>query len=137
MKPCCVSYRSSLSHGYQASHSLEELYQLWDQYLKYLRADNGDLSAFWMSYLDIVVDVLLGLTRASREGTWRLHLHAIRQMIPWYFAYDKINYARYLPVYFAEMMNLPSEHPDVYGNFMAGDFAVQLAEEGHFWTYSS
>ena len=114
------------------SQSLEELYQLWDQYLQYLRADNGDLSAFWMSYLDIVEDVLLGLIRASREGNWLLHLHAIRQMIPWCFAYDKINYARYLPVYYVEMMNLPSEHPDVYGNFMAGNFAVQLAEGSPF-----
>lgn len=34
-----------------------------------------------MSYLDIVEDVLLGLIRASREGNWLLHLHAIRQMI--------------------------------------------------------
>ena len=30
------------------------------------------------------------------------------------------------------MMNLPSEHPDVYGNFMAGNFAVQLAEGSPF-----
>ena len=114
------------------SQSLEELYQLLDQYLQYLRADNGDLSAFWMSYLDIVEDVLLELIRASREGNWLLHFHAIRQMIPWCFAYDKINYARYLPVYYAEMMNLPSEHPDVYGNFMAKNFAVQLAEGSPF-----
>ena len=53
-------------------------------------------------------------------------------MIPWCFAYDKINYARYLPLYYAEIMNLPSEHPDVYGNFMAGNFAVQLAEGSPF-----
>lgn len=61
-----------------------------------------------------------------------LNLHAIRQMIPWYFAYHKINYARYLPVYYADMMNLPSEPPDVYGNFMAGNFAIQLAEGSPF-----
>ena len=114
------------------SHSLLQVYQLWDQYLQYLRTENGDLSAFWMSYIDIVEDVLLGLIRASREGNWLLHLHAIRQMIPWCLAYDKINYARYLPVYHVEMTNLPSEHPDVYSNFMAGKFAVQLAEESPF-----
>ena len=102
------------------SPSLLQVYQLWDQYLQYLRTENGDLSAFWMSYIDIVEDVLLGLIRASREGNWLLHLHAIRQMIPWCFVYDKINYARYLPVYYAEMTNLPSEHSDVYSNFMAG-----------------
>ena len=36
------------------SQSLEELYQLWDQYIKYLRPDNGDLSALWMPYLETV-----------------------------------------------------------------------------------
>ena len=85
-----------------------------------------------MSYLDIVEDVLLGLIRASQEGNWLLHLHAIQQTIPWCFAYDKVNYARHQPVYYAEMMNLLSEHPDVYGNFMAGNFAVHLAEKSPF-----
>ena len=47
------------------SYSLLQVYQLWDQYLQYLRTESGDLSAFWMSYTDIVEDVLLGLTRAS------------------------------------------------------------------------
>lgn len=85
-----------------------------------------------MSYIDIVGDVLLGLIRASREGNWQLHLYAIRNMILWCFAYDKINYARYLPVYYAQMINLHSEHPNVYSNFMNGIFSVQLAGESPF-----
>jgi len=112
--------------------SLEETVQLFGKYKQFLPADNGDLSAFWMSYIDIVEDVLLGLLRACREGNWQLHLHAIRQMIPWCFAYDKINYARYLPVYYAEMSNLPSTHPEVYESFMDGRFAVQIGEESPF-----
>ena len=43
--------------------------------------------------------MVLGLLRASREGNWDLHLTAIRMMIPWCFAYDKVNYARYLTPY--------------------------------------
>ena len=64
------------------SQSMEELYKLWDPYLQYLSAENEDLSAFWISYIDIVENVLLGLIRTSREGNWLLHLYAIRQMIP-------------------------------------------------------
>ncbi|KAK3730477.1 hypothetical protein QZH41_014705 [Actinostola sp. cb2023] len=114
------------------SDCFKEMHSLWKQYLQYLRSENGPLSTFWMSYIDIVGDILLGLIRASREGNWQLHLHAIRNMIPWCFAYDKINYARYLPVYYAQMMNLPSDHPEVYSNFMAGTFSVQLAGESPF-----
>ncbi len=56
---------------------------LWNQFLSYLRHDNENLSTFWMSYVDMVGDILLGLIRASREGNWELHLFAIRKMIPW------------------------------------------------------
>lgn len=114
------------------SDCFKEIYPLWMQYLQYLRSENGPLSCFWMSYIDIVGDILLGLIRASREGNWQLHLQAIRKMIPWCFAYDKISYATYLPVYYAQMANLPSEHPDVYSNFMAGYFSVQLAGKSPF-----
>ena len=114
------------------SESLLQVFQMWNEFLEYLRRDNGQMSAFWMSYIQIVGDVLLGLIRASREGNWLLHLYAVRMMIPWCFAYDKINYARYLPVYYAQMTNLPAEHPDVHQNFMEGHFSVQLSDESPF-----
>ena len=56
---------------------------LWNQFLSYLRHDSGNSSTFWMSYVDMVGDILLGLIRDSREGNWELHLFAIRKMIPW------------------------------------------------------
>ena len=80
-----------------------------------------------MSYIDLVENVVLGLLRSSREGNWNLHLNAIRSMIPWCFAYDKVNYARYLTAYYAEMTNLQETNPDVYEAFEAGQFSVQLS----------
>ncbi|KAL8567726.1 hypothetical protein ACOMHN_009034 [Nucella lapillus] len=109
-----------------------QILDFWDEYLQHLRHDNGDLSAFWMSYVDMVEDVLLGLLRASREGNWDLHLHAIRSMIPWCFSYDKLNYARFLPVYYAEMTNLATDHPEIYEEFQKGNFSVQLATGNPF-----
>ena len=50
------------------SDPFKEIHPIWMQYLQYLRSENGPLSCFWMSYIDIVGDVLLGLIRASREG---------------------------------------------------------------------
>ena len=78
---------------------LAQLMTLWNSFLDYLHCDNGELSAFWMSYIDFMENVILGLLHGSREGNWNLHLNAIRSMIPWWFAYDKINYARYLSPY--------------------------------------
>ena len=82
--------------------------QLFHQYLDLLRNDNGKLSSFWMSYVDMV-EIILGLLRSSREGDFLLHLASIMAMIPWCFSYDRLNYARYLPIYYAQMSNL--DHP--------------------------
>ena len=62
----------------------------------------GPLASFWMSYLDLV-EILLALIGALREGNWVLHLLGIRSMILWYFAYEKQNYARYLSRYHGQM----------------------------------
>ena len=114
------------------SQAVVEVHELWSQFIQYLKSENGDLCAFWMSYIEVVGDVLLGLIRASREGNRQLHLFAIRQMIPWCFAYDKVKYARYLPGYYAQMKSLQSNHPEVYHRFMESHFSVQLVEENPF-----
>ena len=104
--------------------------QLFQVYLDSLRNQQG-LSAFWMSYLDMT-DIMLGLIRASREGNWMLHLACIRVMIPWCFAYDKLNYARYLSYYYATMTQLPANHPEVHAHFLQGGFSVQLGSRNPF-----
>ena len=85
-----------------------------------------------MSYIDMVEDILIGLLRASCEGNWNLHLHAVRNMIPWRFAYDKLNYARYMSPYYAQMTNLPEKNPRVYEAFKAGQFSVQMSNNNPF-----
>ena len=107
------------------------LFKLFSIYLSVLRQENGDLSQFWMSYIDMV-EIVLGLIRASREGNWLLHIAMIRGMIPWCFAYDHQHYARYLPVYYADITRLSVEHPDVYDHYIHGGFAVQLGSSNTF-----
>jgi hypothetical protein len=114
------------------SSEFEAVIDLWNKYLAHLRHDNGDLSAFWMSYIDMVEGILLNLLRASREGNWSLHLLAIRSMIPWCFAYDKVNYARYLPVYYGQMSQLKEDNPEVHDNLMKGQFSAQMSEVNSF-----
>ena len=114
------------------SQLLPKLMAKWNSFLHHLRCDNGELSAYWMSYIDLVENLILGLLHGSREGNWNLHLIAIRSLIPWCFAYDKVNYARYLTVYYAEMLALPESRPEVYQAFNAGQFSVQLSSFNPF-----
>ena len=82
------------------------------EYLDHLPQGHGQLASFWMSFVDMVEN-LLGLIRASREGDWKFHLLCIRSIIPWFFAYDKQNYACYTSVYYSQMTQLGNTHPKV------------------------
>ena len=107
------------------------VFELFHRYLDHLRYNNGNLSTFWMSYID-VVQIMLGLLRSSREGDWSLHLSSIREMIPWCFAYDHLNYARYLSAYLSQMSHLKQEHPEVHEHLASGGFSVQIGGENTF-----
>ena len=89
--------------------SMLDFLAIFDVYKEYCKEDNGPLKVFWNSYLEMV-EVLMNFVRATREGNWDLDLDCIKVMLPWFFAYDHTNYARYLPVYLAQMMLLPETH---------------------------
>ena len=127
---CKYVSQASLKRVFQ-NMSCARIMHLFEVYLEFLQVGNGSLSTFWLSYLDMV-EILLGLLRASREGHWILHIVSIRAMIPWYLAYERHNYARYLPYYYAQMTELPVEHPDVHAEFIQVGFSVQLGSRNPF-----
>ena len=93
-----------------------EILDLFVAYQDILPQNSDQLAQFWMTYIDMV-EVLLGLLRADREGDWNLHLTCIRRVLPWCFALDKVNYARYLPVYYAHMTQLEHSCPGLFQHF--------------------
>lgn len=86
---------------------------------------------FGFLILDIL-SCLLRFIRATRKGDWKLHLEATEEMIPWFFAYDRVNYARYLPVYLLEILNLSVTHPILHDELLNGGFSVQCQENYGF-----
>jgi hypothetical protein len=73
----------------------QKLSQLQSEFAEYTRSKSESYPTYslWNSYLDMV-QILLSFTRATRESNWDLHLATLRQMLPWFFAYDRYNYAR-------------------------------------------
>ena len=69
-----------------------------------------------------MISTLLLFTRAQRDGIWELHLEAFRRMLPYFMRYDHYNYARWGPVYLAEMHQLPAA---VLSEFQKGNFVVK------------
>lgn len=124
--PCEATLASFLN-----DETCQRVLDLFTMYVDELRYNSGQLASFWVMYLDLV-EILLGLIRADREGDWLLHLANIRKMIPWCFAADKTNYARYLPVYFLQMASLQGTSQELYNHFLNGGFSVQLGESNPF-----
>ena len=58
-----------------------------------------------------MAQLLLSFLRAPRADNRYLHLSAIRSMLPWFFAYGRVNYQRYLTAYWLEMHLLEYTHP--------------------------
>ena len=80
--------------------------------------------ALWNSFIEMV-EILRLFVRGTREGNFELHLASVRSMLPWFFAYDRQNYARFLTIYWFEMMQLETTHPEIYASFCEGEFVVQ------------
>ena len=79
-----------------------------------------------------MVELLLKLIYAQRASDWHLNLESLKKVFPWAFAYNRYNYSRYSLPYLSDMLNLPSQHPEIYQFFMSGIFSVRLSENNSF-----
>ena len=66
----------------------------------------------------------LQFIRAVRTGDWKLHLQSLQDFTKYFFAHDCLNYARMIPLYLAEIICLPTTDPDVYREFLSGNWVV-------------
>ena len=73
------------------------------------------------------MDILLNILDVVRSGNWYLLSSYISQIITLAFAYDNINYAQYLTAMLADMSTLNDDFPEIYLEFIAGNFVTQLA----------
>jgi len=70
----------------------------------------GKTAQFWVEYVDCVW-TLLRFQKAIKENNFQHYVTSLRQMCPLLFAADRLNYARYLPIYCTQLMNLHESHP--------------------------
>ena len=60
----------------------------------------------------------------SKPNTYCVYV-SIHNMLPWLTIYDHTKYARWGPVYLADMKLLEMTAPQVYAEFMQGNFVVK------------
>ena len=52
------------------------------------------------------------------------NMQALRRAIPLFYAFDRINYKRWAPLYYEDCLALPNKFPKLYEPFSKGDFVV-------------
>ena len=86
-------------------------------------AEKSPQFLYWSTVLSLEL-MCLRLVRSFREANFTLYLQTLRELLPWMFAMDHTNYARWLSVHYRDMCVLQSTHPDVYKHFSEGCFTV-------------
>ena len=49
----------------------------------------------------------------------------LEKLLPWFSTYDHLNYAGWAPIYYADMLSLEQSAPDIYQEFVGGNFVVK------------
>ena len=88
---------------------------------------NANLFKFARDCMKFVMCILMFI-RASREGDWNLYLESLKALAKYFFAHDRLNYARMVPLYLAQMHRLKIDDPDIHHEFMQGNFCVNKNE---------
>ena len=111
-----------------------ELRSLFQEFKSESRA-NSKMFAFWDDY-GHMVKLLLQFVKAERARNWEMHLLCVSAMLPYFYAMDRPNYARWLPVYLMDMRQLATKHPDVHHEFVNGNHAVSRSSNpfAQVWT---
>ena len=84
---------------------------------------NNPMVKVMRHYMRIVME-MLAFIRAVRTGDWSLHLITLDMFTKYFFAHERINYARMIPVYLSEMSSLNEADPEIYEEFIEGNWVV-------------
>ena len=61
-----------------------------------------------------MVGVMCLSIRAVWTGDWALHLPALEEIVKWFFALDKLNYASLISIYLIERSQLERTDPEMW-----------------------
>ena len=79
---------------------------------------------FWQTILNFELDILQ-FVKSMRVSDFNLYISSQSNLIPWFFALDHSNYARWLPVHVRDMSTLYDRCADVFYEFQRGAFTAK------------
>ena len=79
---------------------------------------------YWATVIEFEA-LLLKLVQSLRESNFSIFVQTLEEIVPWVFALDHTNYARWLPIFIQDLKMLSSRHPSIHKEFMEGNFTVR------------
>lgn len=86
--------------------------------------DKSPQFKYWSIVSDLEL-LMLSFVRSIREQNISLYIKTLELFTPWFFAMDRINYARWVSVHIRDMKLLHETNPEVATFFKTGGFTVQ------------
>jgi len=97
------------------------------QLLDYDDAHDKNSMYKWTRMYMKQVMILLQFQRATREGNWFLYLSTLEKLCVYFFAYNRLDYAQNIPEYTARMHHIQTSNPEIWQEFVNGDFTVNTS----------
>lgn len=82
---------------------------------------------YWYSVMCFQV-VILQFIKSIRTANFDDYVIALELLMPYFFAFDRIHYARWLSVHYRDMVTLKDRLPSTYDHFKSGGFVVKKTE---------
>ena len=79
--------------------------------------------SYWAAVLDFELTILQ-FVFSIRTADFRMYMQCLTQLMPWMFAMDHVNYARWLSVHIRDLGALEETHRDVFRHFSSGAFVA-------------
>ena len=105
--------------------SVRDIMNVARQSMKDLRT-----AQLWLQYMDMI-DILRTFLRSERTGDWRLHVHALHDMLPYLAAAGHNLYTKSIYVYLQQLAQLSIQHPEVHHQFQNGFHVVRRSDR--YW----
>ena len=87
------------------------------------KSEDNPTFYYWLQVLNLEI-LLLMFVKSVRQSDYQLYKDCLRHMLPWFFLFDRQNYARWLTVHSMDLEELESKAPEIHQQFMLGKIAI-------------
>ncbi|KAK3746101.1 hypothetical protein QZH41_015518, partial [Actinostola sp. cb2023] len=129
---CREGTRATIQRAHQQFVNGISSFRVIEKMSEFDAANNSNpLFVVMRHYMRMVME-MFAFIRSVRNADWKLHLITLELFTKYFFSHDRFNYARMIPVYLAEMASLEASDPEIYDEFINGNWVVNKNEEVSF-----